>query len=109
MSKFIESVTAQLTHRERPVIPDLVASLQVGEEVVGRTLQREYRIGVRYESSIFCEPQDLKLAIENFVYMLKQEIYGDLRHRLILLERAVLERDCELVRSIIRDILAECF
>lgn len=111
MSKFIDAVGASLREGKRATRQPF-APLKASETYITAPefrLLNEYRMGVYWERSGFCDPKDLPMLRENGIKELRDAVYGDLRSRILALERAVYEQDNEAARSCIRDILSEVF
>lgn len=62
-----------------------------------------------WRSRVACEPKDLGVAIDSVVRELRDAIYGDIRQRIIRLERAVYEQDRDAILTETRDIVREIF
>lgn len=113
MSKFIDKIEAQLTGRNNAVYGPIKTELLTTEisidsfNIDNPLITREYKIGVGWYQKVSCRPEDLKHVLKNVVSELTEEIYGDLRNRIIRLERAMYEYDINKMRMVIRDIIRE--
>lgn len=112
MSKFIEHLEASLMGHRR-VVPEALRFFDIGKEVCPADMfcqtEDRYRYHVHFEMQVYCKPEHEQHHTKNVVREMKEVIYGELRSRLLALERAVYDRSEEDCGSIIRDIMREVF
>lgn len=111
MSKFIDAVKEQFTGNVSMIFEPLKTTLKdiSSTSIEDPRNMREYNIEVRWGSVVECEPRDLSNMLKNFIRELKEVVYGDLRNRIIDLERSLYQHDEEKMRMLMRDILREIF
>lgn len=118
MSKFINEIEATLFSsklRSRPSEFDLLEVTQdINQDNFSSAyyIQKEYRIGVRYETRTWLGEQEIEAgALEHLkkrmVEQMKDVIYGDLRKLVYNLERHLYERELYKAFDDIRDIYNE--
>lgn len=109
MSRFIEEVKGELLRENRragrmfPVSCERIINPVPYQELVG------YKISVTFGRTGHCRPQDLQQATENVVRELREAVYGDIKKRILDLERAMVEHDIDKMYSAMRDINKEIF
>ena len=110
MSKFIDKIESQLTGKEKIKYSQLHAEFkQIPHDISEYCKLKEYVIGIEWKRKIQCEPKVLTLMIENCIRELREEIYGDIKERILRLERAVYEEDNKKAHQEMRDIIRETF
>jgi len=111
MSNFINSVAAKLTGRQYAILTP-VPLLDVSEKVVEintPTRALEYDISVTWGVTVHCLPENLPEMKRNIVAELRDDIYGEFRHKMLLLERAIYEHENREAIEQLRDILREIY
>ncbi len=108
MSAFIDKIEECLTGRNRAVFGPITTEVDTAvTDALGQI--PEYLFEVRWGRRVSCRTEDFDTVFKNVIRELREAIYGELRGRLIRLERAVYECDERAVRMEIRDIMSEVF
>jgi hypothetical protein len=111
MSAFIDNITAVLTGTEKPAYQPLEVKIEqavidTSNHIPFSTIQ-EYEIGVKWSAKVSCESMDKQHLINNVIQEFKEVVYGDLRKRIIDLERAVYAQDHSQALMATREIMRE--
>lgn len=110
MSKFIEAISSNLTgHRKAAYVPLKTRITEINYATAQMDYLNEYDISVVWSRRIHCRSKDIPDMLDNAVRELREVIYGDIKHRLLELERHVYEGDMEASKSAIRDIIGEVY
>ena len=108
MSNFINTIKAAMTGVRRVAYPLLKITVSDTTPDPLRA-QNEYEINVLWSRKVYCKPEHLSFMLSNCVRELREEIYGDLKSRILRLERAVYEQDSPAALREIRDIIREVY
>lgn len=106
MSKFIDQVQAKLTGQKVAILPELVVTEKV-QDVFHDLTAFQYDIGVEWKIRTHCERKDLPHVIKNAVAHLREDVFGEFRHRALEIQRAAYERDYDKMHALIRDMLVD--
>jgi hypothetical protein len=110
MSKAIDAIQAEWTGKAGEFYPGLRAMIE-RKDIQSQEYPevREYKIGFDWRFLITCEPRRLEDAIKNAQGQLKEFIYGDLRDRILQLERHILDQEYMKAEDEMTEILREVF
>jgi len=106
MSRLIESIRADLSGRRFASEHHLI---RADIEVIEPGYITEYKIHFGGAIQVHCKSKDINLMLDNVIRQIREEIYGDIKNRIIRLERAYYMEDDKTVRSELRDINREIF
>ena len=106
MSRLIESIKADLTGKRIASKHNLI---KADIEVMEPGYITEYKIHFGGVIQVHCKPKDINLMLDNVIRQIREEIYGDIKNRIIRLERAYYMEDDKTIRSELRDINKEIF
>ena len=109
MSKLIDSIKGDLTGKKYPSHRLIHATIERSKDPITYDLLNEYQITFGGKILAKCKPEARQGMLENVVRQIREEIYGDLKNRIIKLERAYYEEDNKTFMEQIRDINREIF
>lgn len=112
MSKFIDSIKAELTGRVRPKYGPLHTVIEEVPKPEDPHAQVEMTIRVIWKMKCYYsleEPGVKKHLIDMAVRALRDEIFSDIRYRVRLLEQAIYEDDRDAMLSVARDLARETY
>ena len=113
MSKFIEKIEHRATEQVKAEYSRLKYKDSLNVDVV-KTFDEhkrlyEYDFSVKFGKKMYCRTQDINVMYDNIIHELKEEIYGDIRNRILRLERAIYGQDNDRALMEIRGIIQEVF
>lgn len=112
MSKLIDNIRAEITGRREakkrsPLLAVTMATEKMDWKIPALT---EYKVYVVFGARFACENQnDVNMAIESIIRLLREEIYCDVKNRLFRLEKAVTEDKRDKILMEMRDIIKEIY
>lgn len=109
MSKFIDGIKAQATGIKKDINTPLQVEVRDVSLIPNVEFTNEYEIGVKWIYKTSCKPDDLLRQVELCACELREDIYGDLRKRIIRLERMICEHNFDAAMMEMRDINKEIF
>jgi len=112
MTKMIDNVKAEFTGNRKMGMGSL-RSILITNDVpcpLGMSPElKEYVAHVEWVAKFYCDPENLQPMLESIIRELREAIYGELKERIIRLERAVYEEDRDKIVMEIRDIIREIY
>jgi hypothetical protein len=110
MSRFIEAIRHRMTGRKFPLLEPLSVVMnrrKDGEQLEAHDFRTadEFEYEVAWRVRVKCEQPEANLIGNSVLRELREAVYGDLRDRIIRLERAVYEQDRERILMETRDIV----
>jgi len=110
MSKFIENLRMIKTRRMVAIPGPITFELETFRTGhTGSDSMPEYRLTSAFRQSFVCAPEDLGRVLESGTRQLKELFYGDLREKLIRVERALWETNILKARDAIREVMKEIY
>ena len=110
MSKFIDDLEVILTgNRSAAYSPLGVKMENTNKDYFTHTQLDEYVLQVIWKVIVNCEKGDLSDIKRNVISELKNYLFGDLRVKILQLERSLYEHDYKQTKKLINDILEETY
>jgi hypothetical protein len=108
MSRFLDAIRAGRTGRRAAILEPLSCGVRKVESRLDPfQTTEEYEFKVEWRARAFCQQQDFDGMMKNIYRELQEVVYGDLRERILRLERAIYEQDRAKVLVATRDIMRE--
>lgn len=108
MSRFLEALRMELTDRKKACLEPLsVVATYTPELAIDIRTMQECDFRIEWRVKAFCAPKDRQHMLKNVYREVQEAVYGHLRDRLLMLERAIYEEDQDKVRMHLRDLFAE--
>ncbi len=109
MSKITDGIKAKLTGKRKVILPKTMA-VEKNIRVTHDRFSYEYRVGIEWGFKAFLDNTiHVDAVIDNCARQFREDMYGDIRNRILALERAVLEDDRDMALTQMRDIMREIF
>lgn len=106
MSKMLDRIKGHFTGERKAVSQPL--KIETFREYNVLECKDRYRLEATLSQDYWVSDKiNVTDVYENFIRLLKEELYGDIRNDLIRLERSLIEEDFEECRKICRDMFRE--
>ena len=105
MSKFIDYIEMRLMGRKfapayfLPICTDPLTAEHAVKENGGFSILHEHRISIHWKMNYTCQPEASGHAMKNALRQLREDIYGEMRHHLLEIERGIINHDIATMQS----------